>query len=142
MVNGIMGGPGDYIPAVGATDADGAMLLDLLADSDDDITVTFTDGTIEEPNPNAGFISDFSSWGLTPDFQLKPDVTGPGGNIRSTYPLSMGGYAYLSGASMSSPHVAGAAAQIKAGGTGVNCQPPRGRGGSPPPAGPARTERR
>jgi subtilisin family serine protease len=38
------------------------------------------------------------------------DVCAPGVEIYSTYPVSMGGYASMSGTSMAAPHVAGAAA--------------------------------
>jgi subtilisin family serine protease len=41
---------------------------------------------------------------------LLPDIGAPGGSIYSTYPLELGGHATLSGTSMASPHVAGAAA--------------------------------
>ncbi|KAK3840186.1 MAG: peptidase S8/S53 domain-containing protein [Linnemannia elongata] len=57
-----------------------------------------------------GTISDFSSYGLDGDLRSKPDLGGPGGNILSTYPLANGGYAVLSGTSMSSPYVAGSQA--------------------------------
>ena len=36
------------------------------------------------PSPEADQLSDFSSWGVTTDGQLKPDVTAPGGNIFSS----------------------------------------------------------
>ena len=29
-------------------------------------------------------MSDFSSWGTTPDLEFKPEITAPGGNIWST----------------------------------------------------------
>ncbi|RKP09338.1 peptidase S8/S53 domain-containing protein [Thamnocephalis sphaerospora] len=51
-----------------------------------------------------------SPWGLSPDFNLKPDVCGLGGFILSTFPLSRGGYATLSGTSRAAPYIAGVAA--------------------------------
>lgn len=64
------------------------------------------------PHPTGGLISSFSSYGLAPDLTLKPDIGAPGGNIYSTFPLELGGYATRSGTSMSSPHVAGAVALL------------------------------
>ncbi|KAK9767453.1 hypothetical protein K7432_002761 [Basidiobolus ranarum] len=53
-------------------------------------------------------VSDFSSWG--PDFELniKPDIGAPGRRIFSTWPVSKGMYALLSGTSMAAPHISGA----------------------------------
>lgn len=75
-------------------------------------TITWTADSIEEVLPTAGLISSFSSFGLSPDLTAKPDVGAPGGFITSTYPLEQGGYAVLSGTSMSSPHTAGAVAML------------------------------
>lgn len=52
-------------------------------------------------------ISDFSSYGPSSDFTLKPDIAAPGGMIFSTFPVVQGKYATLSGTSMSSPYITG-----------------------------------
>ena len=51
------------------------------------------------------FISDFSSWGPTPSLDIKPEITGHGGNILSS--VTGGGYDRLSGTSMACPNLAG-----------------------------------
>ncbi|KAI0847159.1 subtilisin-like protein [Daldinia vernicosa] len=58
-------------------------------------------------NPTTGgYTSRSSSWGPTQEVQVKPQVTTPGGDILSTYPLALGGYAVLSGTSMATPLLA------------------------------------
>ena len=46
-------------------------------------------------------MSDFSSWGVTLDLKLKPEIAAPGGNIYSA--VLNNGYANMSGTSMASP---------------------------------------
>jgi hypothetical protein len=72
--------------------------------------MTWTDQLTSTPNPTGGLISGFSSFGLAADLSLKPDIGAPGGSIYSTVPIELGSYGQNSGTSMSSPHVAGAAA--------------------------------
>ena len=62
------------------------------------------------PNETAYRMSSFSSWGISPDLLLEPDVTAPGGNIYST--LDGGKYGLMSGTSMATPNVAGISALI------------------------------
>ncbi|HWI65278.1 MAG TPA: S8 family serine peptidase, partial [Symbiobacteriaceae bacterium] len=114
MFSGTLGTPDNggtpWIDSVSMSRADGLRLRSLAAAGA--VTITFTPDPIAVANPNAGQISSFSSWGPSPDLTLKPDLGAPGGSIYSTYPLAQGGYASLSGTSMASPHVAGAAALI------------------------------
>ncbi len=106
----VAGTPAITIPVVAITAADGAAISNALDAEPQTLTWQSTLGTFT--NPTGGLISSFSSYGLSPDLSLKPDIGAPGGLIRSTFPLELGGYATISGTSMSSPHVAGAAALL------------------------------
>ena len=63
------------------------------------------------PYDAANQLSDFSSWGLSADGDLKPDVTLPGGMIYSS--VNNGEYYMDRGTSMASPHAAGATVLVK-----------------------------
>lgn len=61
-------------------------------------------------DPVSGLMSDFSSWGTTPDLSFKPEISAPGGNIYSTFNDDT--YGFMSGTSMAAPHVAGGSALV------------------------------
>lgn len=106
----VVGPPTITIPVVAITADDGVLLSNRIGASV--TTLTWTDLKGSFPNSTGGLISSFSSYGMSPDLTLKPDIGAPGGSIYSTYPLALGGYATLSGTSMSSPHTAGAVALL------------------------------
>ena len=71
-----------------------------------------TKGTLVlDENYLAGpFMSEFSSWGPSPNLDFKPDITAHGGEI---YSAVRGGYDYFSGTSMAAPNMAGATILVR-----------------------------
>lgn len=106
----VAGSPAITIPVVAVSDTEGVLINNRIAAGP--VTMTWTNQSFTAVNPTGGLISSFSSYGLSPDLALKPDIGAPGGLIRSTYPVEAGSYATISGTSMSSPHVAGAVALL------------------------------
>ncbi|MGX7111983.1 S8 family serine peptidase [Gemella cuniculi] len=82
-----------------------------LSKHSDSYKLSFLGTYAKKPNPNIGKLTNFSSWGLSADGELKPDITAPGGDIFSSFNDNK--YGLESGTSMASPHVAGATALIK-----------------------------
>ena len=103
----VAGGPAITIPVVAVTQSDGTAIASAMP-----TTLTWSDQVSTRPNPTAGLVSTFSSFGPTAELDFKPDIGAPGGNIWSTYPLALGGYATLSGTSMATPHIAGSVALL------------------------------
>ena len=106
----VEGDPAITIPVVMISQDDGLALQEALAAGG--VTWAWAEGTVVGENATGGLVSDFSSYGLTAELQLKPDIAAPGGSIWSTIPLEQGGHGSMSGTSMAAPHVAGAAALL------------------------------
>jgi hypothetical protein len=107
----VAGTPAITIPVVSVSDGSGANLAGRIPTAlTDTVDITWTDDTGVFPNPTAGQPSSFTSWGLPPSLNFKPDVAAPGGLIKSAWPMEDGGVATISGTSMAAPHVSGAAA--------------------------------
>ena len=94
----------DGVPAAFISQADGEAML---AAADHRLSVA--PGKVVPPSSKYS-MSSFSSWGVTPDLRLKPEVTAPGGNIYSAVPG--GTYEFMSGTSMATPQMAGVSAVV------------------------------
>ncbi len=101
---------GGFLPNVFITKKDGERMLAQAVDGVGTIQIMPVNAQIPVPYWYANAMSDFSSWGVTPDLQLMPDVTAPGGNIYSC--ISDGEYATMSGTSMAAPHITGMSALV------------------------------
>lgn len=64
-------------------------------------------------NPIGGGVSSFSSKGPAPDLTIKPEISAPGGGIRSSVLGANNAYEVYSGTSMATPHMAGEAALLR-----------------------------
>ncbi|MGE8203723.1 S8 family serine peptidase [Heyndrickxia sp. NPDC080065] len=98
------------IPLVTLSQSDGNALESKIKAAGGIGKATFTGKTATVPNSAAGTMSTFSSWGVTPSLELKPEITAPGGQIYSTF--NDGKYGVMSGTSMAAPHVSGGSALV------------------------------
>ena len=102
--------PGTNIPAAFVNREDGLYLKNNLG-KNPQTQVCFNDEYVFSASEDGGKPSDFSSWGLTPKGNLKPDIAAPGGGILSS--LNDNQYGVMDGTSMAAPHVAGGVALVK-----------------------------
>jgi serine protease AprX len=66
-------------------------------------------GAAADTGPNGFYQASFSSRGKTLDGRIKPDVSGPGVNVKSVEAGTAAGYVAFNGTSMATPFVAGVA---------------------------------
>lgn len=97
---------GSHIPCISISQADGKVLTELGSGS-----LTVCDGSLKKFRTER-MLSSFSSWGVTPDLKLKPEIAGVGGNVYSSTDPAISGsyYASWNGTSMATPQVTGAMA--------------------------------
>ena len=98
-----------FIPTVTVTKIAGAKLA-----AASEKKVSFSEenyGLVD--NPIGGGVSSFSSKGPAPDLTIKPEISAPGGGIRSSVLGANNAYEVYSGTSMATPHMAGEAALLR-----------------------------
>lgn len=99
------------LPTVTITNKDHDTLAEALRSSASGsvtITLTYSD---QVPVTDMPMVYPTSSWGVSPDLTLKPEITAPGGNVVSAGYLDQ--YVRMTGTSQASPHVAGVAALVR-----------------------------
>ena len=92
------------VPAAFISQADGQAMLEAA-----DHHLTMAEGQVL-PQSSVYEASEFSSWGVSPDLRLKPEISAPGGNVFSAIPN--GAYEQTSGTSMATPQMSGISAIV------------------------------
>jgi len=92
------------VPAAFISQADGQAMLEAA-----DHHLTMAEGQVL-PQSSVYEASEFSSWGVSPDLRLKPEIAAPGGNVFSAIPN--GAYEQTSGTSMATPQMSGISAIV------------------------------
>ena len=92
------------MPAAFISQADGQAMLDA-----PEHKLSIAEGQVL-PQSSIYEASEFSSWGVSPDLRLKPEIAAPGGNVFSSIPN--GAYEQTSGTSMATPQMAGISAIV------------------------------
>ena len=82
-----------------------------IASSDIDSRTSYSPDSVSREGAGTAKMSSFSSWGVTADLRLKPEITAPGSRIYSSVPG--GGYGSMSGTSMAAPYFSGSYALVK-----------------------------
>ncbi len=104
----IVGDDGETYPSIPACLVSYNNGLAMEAAEQKTLTVSAEPGKRE--NSTGGQMSSFSSWGVSPDLGMSPDITGIGGSVYSCY--DGGGYGLMSGTSMSAPQLSGVSALV------------------------------
>ena len=103
---------GSNIPTIGIAQEVGQEILVEIKNKSQpsEVRVTFSDGIRVLPAPSGNTVSSFSSVGPAYELDVRPGITGIGGNVLSTLPRQTGSWGVLSGTSMATPAVAGTVA--------------------------------
>lgn len=104
------GGDGATIPFAFMGNTSGLKLVEA-KEANPEVKIKFNKNLKSVSNPEGNKMGVFSSWGPTPDLQLKPELTAPGGNIYSTQNDDK--YTTMSGTSMAAPHAAGGVGVVR-----------------------------
>lgn len=74
------------------------------------VVTAYKNAAVTVDGQGSAEMAEYSSWGVTADLRLKPEITAPGSDILSS--VNGNGYRTMSGTSMASPYYAGAVADL------------------------------